>query len=60
MSLMIDLPRPLESRLQAEAIKAGVSPTEYAVELIAKRLSAAAIDLEERKRLNAPSVAKTK
>lgn len=56
MSLIIELPRPIESRLQSEAIKAGISSTEYAAELIAKSLPATTLDAEEQKRLNAPSI----
>lgn len=56
MSFIIELPRPVEARLQSEAIKAGVSPTDYAVELIAKSLPATVIDEEEQKRVNTPSL----
>ncbi len=56
MSFIIELSRPVESRLQSEAIKAGVSTTEYAAELIAKSLPVVTLDLAEQKRLNAPSI----
>lgn len=57
MSLTIELPRPLADRLEAEASRAGVSPTDYAAELIVKHLPTASIDVDEQKRRNTPSVA---
>lgn len=57
MSLMIDLPQPVASRLQAEAAKSGVSTAEYAAELLTKSLPTSTIDPEEQKQRNAPSIA---
>ena len=56
MSLVIELPRNIEARLQVEAKKAGVSTIEYAAEVLTKSLPADAIDIVEQKRLNAASV----
>ena len=47
MSLVIDLPRPVEQRLEDEAAKAGVSKTEYAADLLTKNLPAGEIAPEE-------------
>lgn len=57
MTLIIDLPRPIEDRLLAEATKAGVSKTAYATELLTKSLPVASINAMEQKALNAPSIA---
>lgn len=57
MNLTLDLPQDIQTQLQEEATKAGVSPTDYAVDLLAKNLPAKKIDVEEQKRLNAPTIA---
>lgn len=57
MSLIIDLPRPIQERLEAEASKVGVSTTEYAAEVLTKNLPTSGINAQEQQRLNAPSVA---
>jgi len=56
MSLMIELPQPVEARLKEEAQKAGVSPAELAAEFVKKTLTPT-IDGGEQKRRNAPSIA---
>lgn len=56
MTLVIDLPEPLEARLEAEATRAGVRPADLAAEFIKKNLASTG-ELEELKRLNAPSIA---
>jgi hypothetical protein len=55
MSLTIDLPRPVEARINEEARKAGVTPAELVAEVVTRNF--AGVDAEEQKRLNAPSIA---
>lgn len=47
----------MEARLEEEAQKAGVNPAQIAAWLVQKNLTEAALDLEEQKRRNAPSIA---
>ena len=56
MSLVIELPPLVESRLEAEAQRSGISPAELVVQVVNKTF-ASALDLEEQKRLNASSIA---
>ena|SRR5579872_2515680 len=56
MSYLIDLPPPVEARIEQEARKAGVSPAELVADVVCKNFGMT-IDPEEQKRLNAPSVA---
>lgn len=57
MSVVIDLPAPIEARLEEEAQKAGVSPAQLAARLVQQNLVEAALDAQEQKRQNAPSIA---
>ena len=56
MSYVIDLPQPVEARLEQEAQKAGVSPAELLADVVRKNFGMV-VDQEEQKRLNAPSIA---
>ena len=56
MSYVIDLPRPVEARIEIEAQRAGVSPAELLADVVRKSFGAT-IGPEEQKRLNAPSIA---
>ena len=56
MSVVIDLPAPIEARLEEEAQKAGVSPAQLAAQLVQRNLTEATLDTEEQKRRNAPSI----
>lgn len=56
MSYVIDLPAPIEARIEAEAQKAGMSPAELVADVVRKSFGLT-IDPEEQKRLNAPSIA---
>jgi aryl-alcohol dehydrogenase-like predicted oxidoreductase len=56
MSLAIDLPEPVEARLEEEAQKAGLTPAQLAAEFVTRNL-APAIDAEKQKQLNDPSIA---
>lgn len=56
MSLVIDLPQPVEARLDEEATRVGVTPAELVVDVI-KNTFDAAIDTQKQKQLNASSVA---
>lgn len=63
MTLVLDLPRPVEDRIEQEARKAGVSPAELVAEVVKNTFTASttaatpAFDPEEQKRLNAPTIA---
>ena len=56
MSDVIDLPRPIEARIEQEAQKAGVSPAALLADVVRKNFGMT-VDPEEQKRLNAPSIA---
>lgn len=56
MTLVIDLPRPVEARIEHEAEKAGVTPAELVAEVVKKNF-AAGVDPNAQKILNAPSIA---
>ena len=56
MSYTIDLPPPVEARIEQEAQKAGISPAELVADVVCKSFGMT-IDPEEQKRLNAPSIA---
>ena len=55
MSLVIELPPSVESRLEAEARRSGATPEAVAAALITK--SFASLEDDEQKRRNAPSIA---
>ena len=55
MSYVIDLPRPVEARIEEEARKAGISPAELLADVVRKSFGMA-VDAEDQKRLNAPSI----
>jgi hypothetical protein len=57
MNLIIDVPSPIGARIQEEAEKAGVTPTEIAARALIQSFSPPPFDTEEQKRLNAPSIA---
>lgn len=57
MALVLDLPQPVEARLEAEAQKAGVSLAEYAARLFVQNFAPPALDPEEEKQINAPTIA---
>jgi len=56
MSYVIELPGPIEDRIEREAKQAGISPSELVANVVRKSFGAT-IDPEEQKRLNAPSIA---
>ena len=60
MTLILDLPGPVEDRIEQEARKAGISPAELVEEVVKKTFSTPvtnSINPEEQKRLNAPTIA---
>jgi hypothetical protein len=56
MSYVIDLPRPIEERIDQEAAKAGITPTELVAEVVKKRFGTI-VSREEQRLLNRPSIA---
>ena len=56
MTYVIDLPLPVQARIEEEALKAGISPAELLTDVV-RRNFGMAVDVEEQKRLNAPSIA---
>lgn len=57
MNLVLDIPRPVEARIEEEALRAGVSPAELLTGLVLEKFGPAPLDAEVQKRLNAPSIA---
>ena len=59
MTLVLDLPQPIEARLEAEAYKVGVTPAEYAARLFVQNFAppAPTLDPEQEKRANTPTIA---
>ena len=55
MSHTIDFPPLLESRIEAEAEREGISPAEVILRVVQREFSPA-LSIEEQKRLNAPSI----
>ena len=55
MSLVIDLPQPIEARLEEEAARIGVTAAELVIDVI-KNTFSAPIDAEAQKQLNASSI----
>jgi hypothetical protein len=55
VSHTIELPPLLESRIEAEAEREGISPTEVILRLVRREFSPT-VNVEEQKRLNAPSM----
>ena len=53
MSYVIELPRPIEERIEEEAQKSGLTAAALLTELVRKSFGIGA-DTEEAKRLNAP------
>ena len=56
MNVVIDLPPPVEARIEREAQQAGISPAELIADVVTKNFTTT-IDPEEQKRLNAPTTA---
>ena len=57
MNLVIEVPRPVEARIEEEAHRAGVSPAELVAGLVRERFAPAPVGPEEQKMRNAPSIA---
>ncbi len=56
MTYVIDLPLPVQARIEEEARKAGVSAAELLADVV-RRNFGMTVDSEEQKQLNAPSIA---
>lgn len=57
MHMVIDLPQPVEARIEEEAQKAGVSPIELVTGVVLEKFAPAPLNPEEQKLLNASSIA---